>query len=380
MPQLSDQDAAFYLPFFVAAAEEFEITTRSRVAAFIGNGAYESGEMRFMEEIGGSNKEYAPYYGRGFMQLTGVGNYRAASQYFNTDFVSQPDLVSHPEWAFRTAAWFFRNGNGDQATFADAGDFWQCYVRTVGADNGTFPQRRAYYDRTLRILPATITTDDDTTEGQNVVTGQDIVDAAREVLGAPYRTWYPGNSIPMWLDDNVSAPPSASHLMRVGVECSDLINYALERNNLDPVYGTEALLDTIKDYTTFDASRPGQAGAVAFTPYSGPDLSQQGHIVLYTGAHSTIQALPNPGVTEDFDDIWTNAYIGLTYYGFLPGVDYSAHAAPDGDTTAAVTPTYWIAINKDGVLVANGQDFSRGWYDVGYKYNDFPRWHGPKEK
>jgi predicted chitinase len=153
MPELSDADAVFYLPFLLAAAKEFEITTRSRMTAFIGNGAYESGEVRFMEEIGRPNKEYAPYYGRGFMQLTGLGNYRAARQYFNTDFVGQPDLVSQPEWAFRTAAWFFRNGNGDQVAFADAGNFWQCYVRTVGIDNGTFSDRRAYYDRALGILP-----------------------------------------------------------------------------------------------------------------------------------------------------------------------------------------------------------------------------------
>ena len=84
-------------------------------------------------------------------------------------------------------------------------------------------------------------------------------------------------------------------------------------------------MDTIVDYTSVDPTQPGEVGAVTFTPYSGPELSQQGHI------------------------------------------------------SATITPTYWIAIDKDGVLVANGRDYTGGWYDVGHKYNDFPKCHGPKE-
>ena len=109
-------------------------------------------------------------------------------------------------------------------------------------------------------------------------------------------------------------------------------------SNLDPAYGTEALVDAKVDYVPFDAKSPGEVGAVAFAPYEGPLLSQQGHVVLYAGAHSTIQALVNPGVTEDYDDIWTNAHIGRRYYGYLRVANYSADGAPPVDTTGTIAP------------------------------------------
>jgi hypothetical protein len=46
-------------------------------------------------------------------------------------------------------------------------------------------------------------------EETGVVTGQDIVNSARKLLGAPYRTWYPGALLPMWLADGMGNPPSS---------------------------------------------------------------------------------------------------------------------------------------------------------------------------
>ena len=34
-----------------------------------------------------------------------------------------------------------------------------------------------------------------------MVRAEDIVQAAYELLGVPYRPWPSGNSVPMWLDD-----------------------------------------------------------------------------------------------------------------------------------------------------------------------------------
>jgi hypothetical protein len=221
-------------------------------------------------------------------------------------------------------------------------------------------------------------TEGDGNGGKNVATGQDIANAAQEVLGAPYRVWYEGASIPMWLDDGVSDPPAASHIMNYGVECTDLVNYALERCGLSPVGGTGALMDALVDIVPFDANSPGVPGAVAFTPYYGPALSQQGHILLYTGPQSTIQALFDPGVTDAYTDVDTAGFLELRYYALLPGVDYSGATTKGAVSTARLSKPWWVAINKDGVLVANGDDYSKGWYDTGYHKNDWS-WHGPKE-
>jgi hypothetical protein len=50
---------------------------------------------------------------------------------------------------------------------------------------------------------------------------------------------------------------------------------------------------------------------------------------------------------------------------------------PGKNTDAKIRAPKWIAINSKGLLVANGSDCSRGWYDVGYRRNDWS-WHGPE--
>ena len=137
-------------------------------------------------------------------------------------------------------------------------------------------------------------------------------------------------------------------------------------------------MDSIVDYTTFDPTQLGEVGAVEFAPYGGPKLSQQGHILLYTAAHSTILAPGNPGVTEHYDAILTNAHIRLKYFGHVRGLSHSADAAPLVDTTATIAPTYWIAKDKDGILAANWQDHTRGWYDVGMSRMTSPSGMDPR--
>jgi hypothetical protein len=180
----------------------------------------------------------------------------------------------------------------------------------------------------------------------------------------------------MWLDDGVGSPPSWDHIYyNVGIECSDLINYALERCGLPAIGGTGNISNVIVNWNYFDPISPGVPGAVAVTPYEGSALAQQGHVLLYTGAHSTIQALYSDGVTDQYTDTDTAGFLELRYYGLLPGVDYSGAAAPGGER---VTAPKWLAIGRDGTLVANGDDYAGGWYDTGWRRGDWS-WHGPKE-
>ena len=163
------------------------------------------------------------------------------------------------------------------------------------------------------------------------VSAQDIVQAAYELLGAPYRSWDPGDPIPLWRKDGKGDPPPAGHLHNVGVSSSDLLNYALEKNGLPPGGGTGTFGDYLVNTGSFDPSTPGEAGAVAVCPYSGPRVDQQGHVVLYLGGHQVIHAsipsgqMPGLGVTDQDTDKELYSYGGpyrFTVYGLLPGVNY----------------------------------------------------------
>lgn len=157
-----------------------------------------------------------------------------------------------------------------------------------------------------------------------MVTASDIVEAARSVIGSSYRYWYGGATIPMWRDDGYYFAPPAGYILSAGVMCSDLLNFARETCGLPSVGGTEAWEWFITDWQAFDPSTPGIPGAVAVNGYTSE--SQQGHVILYTGEHSCVQALLSPGVTEDYTDAETYSWGGwcdFKWYGFMPDVDYS---------------------------------------------------------
>ncbi|KAL9708017.1 hypothetical protein quinque_011535 [Culex quinquefasciatus] len=69
---------------------------RNEVAMFLAQVIYESAGFHYREEIGGASKKYAPYYGRGYIQLTWDYNYRAASRDIFGDerLMRDPGLVA----------------------------------------------------------------------------------------------------------------------------------------------------------------------------------------------------------------------------------------------------------------------------------------------
>jgi putative chitinase len=63
---------------------------------------------------GGRNGNNEPgdgfkYHGRGYIQLTGKDNYRAAGEALHLDLVKHPELASEPENAAKIAVWYWEN-------------------------------------------------------------------------------------------------------------------------------------------------------------------------------------------------------------------------------------------------------------------------------
>lgn len=162
MPNVSEKWVGEYADAINAMAKRFDMATPERLAAVLSICAYESGELNYWSEIGGASMWYAPYYGRGPIQLTHQANYENAGDALDLDLVSNPNLVAKDSYVgFNTVGWFWRNANGDLNTFADDGDLWDCYLRVAGADNGTFPQRKAYYDKMLATFSGAVDAPDD---------------------------------------------------------------------------------------------------------------------------------------------------------------------------------------------------------------------------
>jgi len=154
------------------AMDRFQINTRLRMAAFIAQVGHESGQFRYLKELGGdqylskydtgplskrlgntpeADRDGQKYCGRGLIQVTGHDNYLACSKalFGNDRLLRTPELLEQAEWAAKSAAWFWssRNLNG----LADAGDFAGVTKRINGGING-LAARQAFYETALKVL------------------------------------------------------------------------------------------------------------------------------------------------------------------------------------------------------------------------------------
>lgn len=91
------------LPGLLEQMAQAEINTPRRVAAFLATLAHESG-FRYDGLQRGAT---ATYKGRGYIQLTGSGNYKAAGDYLGVDLLGAPDLALRLEWSTSIARWYW---------------------------------------------------------------------------------------------------------------------------------------------------------------------------------------------------------------------------------------------------------------------------------
>jgi len=174
--------ASLFLEPLNAAMQEFGIDTRLRMAGFLSQLAHESGQFRFMEELasgaaydnradlGNTNPEAIRiaaahgstpgrfWKGHGPIQITGYLNHLAAMMALELDCVEQPRLLCEPVHGCRAAGWFWKVNS--LARWADAGDIDGVSdvvnrgkkTAAIGDSNG-FAERKAFYDRALKVIP-----------------------------------------------------------------------------------------------------------------------------------------------------------------------------------------------------------------------------------
>jgi len=107
-PKLSVAKSEEYAPYLEEAMKDGQIDPVFRASVFLAQIGHESADLATWVEIGGDRKPYAPFYGRGPIQLTGVSNYRKCGDSLMLPLVVEPDLVLQPRIGFEVAVWFWR--------------------------------------------------------------------------------------------------------------------------------------------------------------------------------------------------------------------------------------------------------------------------------
>ncbi len=206
------------------------------------------------------------------------------------------------------------------------------------------------------------------------VTGMDIVNAARQFAGAPYRYWtgvYPEVGPPGYTDWQDPGYYYPGYVYSEGVHCAGLVNLARMECGLTPIgltkqYGDWLWNEGTGEYFNPDPNSPGVPGAICVKPWD-PYTGAEGHVAIYTDAHTLIQAVLNPGVYEGEQDYDSYNWAGYTTYGLMPDVDYDGLEIQGNDNLQA---TAYVAVDAQGYLRLNGPDWSGGWWDAGWKWNN----------
>lgn len=193
-------DPVGWAPALNEAMARFDIGTTERMAAFLAQIAHESGQLtRLSENLNYSakrlmqvwpvrfptmekalqyernperlaNNVYAKrlgngdeasgdgwrFRGRGLIQLTGRGNYRAAGQGIGLPLEEQPDLLVQPGPAALSAAWFWKSHGlnelaDDRNDDNDTEDFRAITKRINGGTVG-LKERLAFWETAKRVL------------------------------------------------------------------------------------------------------------------------------------------------------------------------------------------------------------------------------------
>lgn len=152
------------------ALKQAGITTRQGAAVFISQCMVESAYFRTTTEYGGSNASYAPYYGRGFIQVTHRNNYQNFGRWCKSKgllsdenyFVNNPSRLSDDKWAWLGAVWYFvthRHGLVDLANKGNVdavgraihtGDAWASWYPKEEFHRNRVNHTRAAYQALLR--------------------------------------------------------------------------------------------------------------------------------------------------------------------------------------------------------------------------------------
>ena len=89
------------------------------------------------------------YRGRGLIQLTGFNNYKQCKDEMKIDIVKNPDLLLVPEYALKSACWFWNKNNLNQ--YADKDDITGITKKVNGGLNG-IESRKEILGRAQKIL------------------------------------------------------------------------------------------------------------------------------------------------------------------------------------------------------------------------------------
>ncbi|MFJ2714860.1 glycoside hydrolase family 19 protein [Pseudomonas sp. NPDC087346] len=162
--------ASLFAPMLNKAMGKYQINNQKRVAAFIAQLGHESGELRYLRELGSqaylakydtgalakrlgntpeADGDGQRYCGRGLFQITGLSNYRQCGDALELDLVNHPEWLEQPEYASLSAAWFWHSRGLNRLADEDA---FETITRRINGGLNGYSERLVFYNLALSVL------------------------------------------------------------------------------------------------------------------------------------------------------------------------------------------------------------------------------------
>jgi len=163
--------AVLFTALLAEIMPQWGINTRQREAMFIAQLLHESGEFRYLAELGGNaylskydtgrlaarlgNTPEADgdgqlYKGRGLIQVTGKYNYKKCGEALKLPLLINPELLENPRHAVSSACWYWQSSKLNR--FADTDNILSCTKAINGGTNG-LEDRKQYWEKLKITLP-----------------------------------------------------------------------------------------------------------------------------------------------------------------------------------------------------------------------------------
>lgn len=164
--------AGVFLPVLNASMVKWGIVTPFRKRAWLAQVGHESGQLRYVRELGSdqylsrydtgklaaslgntpeADGDGQKYRGRGLIQVTGHDNYKRCGEALGLNLLAHPELLERPEHAADSAGWFWHQAGLN--SLADKGPAaFEAITRRINGGLNGLEDRLAIYRRAEQVL------------------------------------------------------------------------------------------------------------------------------------------------------------------------------------------------------------------------------------
>jgi len=193
------------VPIVNSTMQRFKLDTYLRASAWLATLMVESGEFRYNEELD-SGAAYEgrkdlgntqpgdgrKFKGHGRIQITGRDAHQKCGDYFGVDLIANPLLLTEEPLATDSAGWFWCEYKSGMNDLADSRKFLATQIKVNGRNKKTglpngWEERKAYYERALRLLP-----EDDAAPQSDTDHGDVLANVTAGVAGVAETSETPG--------------------------------------------------------------------------------------------------------------------------------------------------------------------------------------------